>query len=101
MKLLARRRQADAALATLQKRERAWRTNTRVVRAWCMRHRAGLIAGGGVGAGFVTSMLPIAPLMRLISGLAATASVMLEGPFLRLLTAAHREASSAEASTKQ
>lgn len=96
MKLLARRKQAQAALAALERSERAWRLNTRTVRAWCTRHRAGVIVGGGVSAGLVSSMLPIAPLLRLLSALAGTASLMLEGPFLRLLSAAHREASNAE-----
>ncbi|HEV7490344.1 MAG TPA: hypothetical protein VGO25_06030 [Rhodanobacteraceae bacterium] len=96
MKLLDRRKQADAALSTLEHRERAWRTNTRVVRAWFMEHRAGMIVGGGLGAGFATSLLPIAPLLRLVSALAGTVSLMLEGPFLRLLSAAHRETSSAK-----
>jgi hypothetical protein len=43
----------------------------------------------------VTSLLPVAPLLRLVSALAGTVSLMLEGPFLRLLSAAHREAASA------
>jgi hypothetical protein len=99
VRLLDRRKEADAALSTLERRERSWRTNTRVMRAWFMQHRAGVIVGGGFGAGFATSLLPIAPLLRLVSALAGTMSLMLEGPFLRLLSAAHREAASAEPAT--
>ncbi len=95
MKLFERRKEANAALSMLEGRERAWRANTHIVRAWFMRHRAGVIVGVGAGAGFVTSFLPIAPLLRLVSALAGTVSLMLEGPLLRLLSAAHREASSA------
>lgn len=96
MKLLERRKAANAALSTLERRERSWRAHTRVVRGWFVRHRASVIVGVGAGAGFVTSLLPVAPLLRLISALAGAVSLMLEGPFLRLLSAAHREASNAE-----
>jgi len=95
VKLLERRKQANDAMSTLVLREHAWRAHTSVVRGWFARHRAGVIVGVGAGAGFVTSLLPIAPLLRLVSALARTMSLMLEGPFLRLLSAAHREASSA------
>lgn len=96
MNLLERRRAANAALSTLERREQSWRANTRVVRGWFVRHRAGVIVGVGAGAGFVTSLLPVAPLLRLVSALAGAVSLMLEGPFLRLLSAAHREASNAQ-----
>lgn len=96
MKLFERREEANAALSTLEHRGRTWRANTRVMRGWFMRHRAGVIVGVGAGAGFVTAFLPVAPLLRLVSALAGTVSLMLEGPFLRLLSAAHREASNAQ-----
>jgi len=91
VKLIERRAQANAAFVELRRREHTWSASTRVARAWCMRHRAGVIIGGGIATGLATSLLPIAPLMRLLSALAGTASLMLEGPFLRLLTASHRE----------
>jgi hypothetical protein len=93
--LTARRREADAAYAEARTRERVWRAATRDVRAWTRRHRAGVIAGGGFIAGLTTSLLPVAPLLRLASAFAGTVSLMLEGPFLRFLSAAHREASHA------
>lgn len=96
MKLFERREEANVALSTLERRERAWRAHTHIVRGWFRRHRAGVIVGVGAGAGFVTSLLPVAPLLRLVSALAGTVSLMLEGPFLRLLSAAHREASNAQ-----
>lgn len=96
MKLLERRKEANEALSTLERRERSWRAHTQVVRGWFMRHRAGVIVGVGAGAGFVTSLLPVTPLLRLVSALASTVSLMLEGPFLRLLSAAHREASNVQ-----
>jgi len=96
VKLLERRKEANVALSTLEHRERIWRANTRVVRGWFTRHRAGVIVGVGAGAGFVTSLLPVTPLLRLVSALAGAVSLMLEGPFLRLLSAAHREASNTQ-----
>ena len=95
MRLLQRRKEANDAMSTLALREHAWRAHTSVVREWFARHRAGVIVGVGAGAGFVTSLLPVAPLLRLVSALAGTVSLMLEGPFLRLLSAAHREAATA------
>ena len=95
MILLERRREADAALAETRTRERVWRVVTHDTRAWCMRHRAGVIVGGGFFAGLTTSLLPVAPLLRLASAFAGTVSLMLEGPFLRLLSAAHQDASRA------
>jgi len=95
--LLARRKAADAALAEALTRERIWRTVTHDTRAWCARHRAGVIVGGGFFAGLTTSLLPVAPLLRLASAFAGTVSLMLEGPFLRLLSAAHQDASRARA----
>ena len=89
MKLLERRRQAEIAEALLDRRERRWSRRTTLVRAWCRRHRAGLIVGGGFGAGFSASLLPITPLLRLASALAGTASLLLEGPLVRALTS-HR-----------
>ena len=85
MSLQARRRQADTASTELARSARAWSRGTRELRAWFVRHRASAIVGGGVAAGFATSMLPIAPLLRLLSAMAGTVSLMLEGPFLRLL----------------
>ena len=93
MKLLDRRRDADAALADVRMRERVWRAVTHDTRAWCGRHRAGVVVGGGVFAGLSTSLLPVAPLLRLASAFAGTVSLMLEGPFLRMLSAAHQDAS--------
>ncbi len=90
MKLLERRRQVEAARAELDRRELEWSLKTTRVRAWCRRHRAGLIVGGGIGAGFVASLLPITPLLRVASALAGTVSMLFEGPLLRML-AAHRE----------
>ena len=95
MKLIARRAQATAAFVELERRKRAWSQSTRVVRAWCAHHRAGVIVGGGVATGLITTLLPVAPIMRLVSALAGAASLMLEGPLLRLLMAGHRESSSA------
>jgi len=93
--LIARRKAADAALAEARTRVRVWRAVTHDTRAWCVRHRAGVIVGGGFFAGLTTSLLPVAPLLRLASAFAGTVSLMLEGPFLRLLSAAHRDASPA------
>jgi hypothetical protein len=90
--LVTRRREADAALAEAFVRERVWRARTRNLRAWVMRHRAGVIVGGGFTAGLATSLLPITALLRLASAFAGTVSLMLEGPFLRLLSTAHRQA---------
>src|SRR5262249_2693140 len=90
VKLLERRREVEAARAELRRRELEWSIKTTGVRAWCRTHRAGLIVGGGVGAGFVASLLPVTPLLRLASALAGTVSMMFEGPLLRML-AAHRE----------
>lgn len=92
MILTARRRAANAAFVETQTRERVWRAVTHDARAWCARHRAGVIVGGGFAAGLTTSLLPIAPLLRLASAFAGTVSLMLEGPFLRMLSAAHRDA---------
>jgi hypothetical protein len=85
--ITARRREADAASTELARSARAWSRGTRVLRAWFARHRGAAIVGGGAAAGFATSMLPIAPLLRVLSALAGTVSLMLEGPFLRLLAA--------------
>ncbi len=95
MILLDRRRDADAAFLETRAREHVWRAVTRDTRAWCVRHRAGVIVGGGGFAGLATSLMPIAPLLRLASAFAGTVSLMLEGPFLRMLSAAHRDASRA------
>ncbi|HEY6894792.1 MAG TPA: hypothetical protein VI258_11530 [Rhodanobacteraceae bacterium] len=92
MRLIARRRQADAALAEALLRERVWRATTRDVRAWGARHRASVIVGGGFVSGLATSLFPIAALLRLTSAFAGTVSLMLEGPFLRLLAATQRQA---------
>ncbi|HKE48886.1 MAG TPA: hypothetical protein VKB52_12540, partial [Rhodanobacteraceae bacterium] len=77
-RLLARRRAAEAALADVRHRERTWASATRGIRAWAERHRAGVIVGGGFAAGFTTSLLPVAPLLRLASALAGTVSLMVE-----------------------
>ena len=95
MKVIARRKEATAAFVELERRKLAWSQSTRLVRAWCARHRAGVIVGGGVATGLVTTLLPVAPIMRLVSALAGAASLMLEGPLLRLLMAGHRESNSA------
>jgi len=93
VRLVARRKAADAALAETRLRLGVWRLVTHDTRAWCVRHRAGVIVGGGFFAGLTTSLLPVAPLLRLASAFAGTVSLMLEGPFLRLLSATHRDAS--------
>lgn len=85
MKLFERRREVEAARALLARRELEWSIRTTRVRAWCRTHRAGLIVGGGVGAGFFASLLPVTPLLRLASALAGTLSLMVEGPLLRML----------------
>ena len=92
MNVFSRRKEADAALAEAQVRTRVWRAATRDVRAWGSRHRASMIVGGGFATGLATSLLPITALLRLASAFAGTVSLMLEGPFLRMLSAAHREA---------
>jgi len=97
MKLIERRREADEAFAEVRHREHRWAAATRTVRAWSARHRAAVIVGSGFTAGLATSLLPIAAVMRLASAFAGTASLMLEGPFLRLLSAAHQDASRARA----
>ena len=66
MKLFERRKAANEALSTLEHRERTWRANTRVMRGWFTRHRAGVIVGVGAGAGFVTSLLPVTPCRRTV-----------------------------------
>jgi hypothetical protein len=90
VKLIERRAAADAALIEARHREHRWLQGTHTLRTWSKRHRAGLIFGGGLAAGFATPALPIAALLRLASALAGTASLMLEGPFLRMIAAAHR-----------
>jgi hypothetical protein len=95
MKLLERRKQVQVALADVRHRERVWLRSTYGVRQWAARHRAGVIVGSGVAAGLVTSLLPIAPLMRLVSAFAGAASLMLEGPFLRLLAAQRHDPATA------
>jgi hypothetical protein len=97
MNLVTRRREADAAFVETMSRTRIWRAATRDVRAWGARHRASVIVGGGFAAGLATSLLPIAALLRLASAFAGTISLMLEGPFLRLLSAAHRNAAREQA----
>jgi hypothetical protein len=96
--LVARRREADAAFIEARRRERVWFAMTHDARAWCVRHRAGVIVGGGFAAGLTTSLMPIAPLLRLASAFVGTVSLMLEGPFLRLLAASQRDASKREPS---
>jgi len=95
MKLIERRREADEAFAEVRHREHRWAAATRTVRAWSARHRAAVIVGSGFTAGLATSLLPIAAVMRLASAFAGTASLMLEGPFLRLLAAQRRDAPAA------
>ncbi len=98
MKLIERRREADKALADVRHREHVWAAATRSVRAWSARHRAAVIVGSGFSAGLATSLLPIAAVMRLASAFAGAASLMLEGPFLRLLAAQRHDASATRAS---
>jgi hypothetical protein len=90
--LVQRRSAADAAFVAARERGIAWRFGTARVRAWSLRHREALIVGGGFATGFATSRFPIAAVMRLASAFAGTASLMLEGPFLRLLAPQHRPA---------
>jgi hypothetical protein len=96
VRLLERRKQAEAALADVRHRKRVWMRSTRSVRAWSARHRASVIVGSGIAAGLATSLLPIAALMRLLSAFAGAASLMLEGPFLRLLAAQRHDPAPAE-----
>jgi hypothetical protein len=95
--LLERRRAADRAFAAVRHREHVWADATRSVRAWSARHREAVIVGAGFTTGLATSLLPIAALLRLASAFAGTASLMLEGPFLRLLAAQRRDASAVRA----
>lgn len=90
--LLERRRAADLAFAAARHREHVWSAATRSVRAWSKQHRAAVIVGAGFTTGLATSLLPIAALLRLASAFAGTASLMLEGPFLRLLAAQRQDA---------
>ncbi len=94
MRLVERRARADVAFAEVRRRERRWSQRTRVVRAWLAQHRAGAIVGGGFTAGIAASMLPIRALTRVASAFAGTLSLLLEGPFLRLLATRAREAHS-------
>jgi hypothetical protein len=87
VKLIRRRAAADAAYAVFRRDEAEWTRRTRVVRAWSRRHRAGLVVGSGLVAGFATARFPVAPLIRLASAFASSAALMLEGPFLRFLAA--------------
>jgi hypothetical protein len=87
VKLIDRRAVADAAYAGFRRTEAIWLRRTRTVRAWSRRHRAGLVVGSGLVAGFATARLPVAPLIRLASAFASTAALMLERPFLRFIAA--------------
>jgi hypothetical protein len=98
VKLIARRAEATAAFIELERRKGAWSQSTRVVRAWCARHRAGVIVGGGFATGLITTLLPVAPIMRLVSAAAGAASLMLEGPLLRLLMAGNRDSTNVDGS---
>jgi hypothetical protein len=97
VRLVVRRREADAALAEMRLRESVWRAATRDVRAWAVRHRASVIVGSGFVTGLATSLFPIAALLRLTSAFAGTVSLMLEGPFLRLLSTTQRQAAQSRA----
>jgi len=88
LKLIERRREAEAALARVRRSERAWAQRTRVLRAFCARHRAALIVGGGFASGLLTSLLPVRPLLRLGSAFFSTAALMFKGP-LSMLFAEH------------
>jgi hypothetical protein len=85
MKLIERRAIADAAYAGFRRTEATWLMRTRTMRKWSRRHRAGLVVGSGLVAGFAAARAPIAPLIRLASALASTAALMLEGPLVRLI----------------
>jgi hypothetical protein len=87
VKLVERRAEADAAFIEVRRRSHRWSQRTRIVRAWLTEHRAGAIVGGGFTAGIAVSMLPIAALMRVASAFAGALSLLLEGPFLRLIAA--------------
>jgi predicted phage tail protein len=90
--LIRRRRAADRAFADMRQRERVWAAATASVRSWSARHRAAVIVGAGFTTGLATSLLPVAAIMRLVSAFAGTLSLMLEGPFLRLLAAQRQDA---------
>jgi len=80
MKLIDRRRAANAAATELRLREHAWRHRTVALRAWCARHRAALIVGGGLGAGILASLVPVAAFVRLASMASGTASLLFKSP---------------------
>ena len=85
MILIDRRRQADAAAVVLASRERTFMRRTRAFRAYCARHRAALIVGGGFASGVIASWMPIAPFVRLASAFASTVAVMVNGPIAGFL----------------
>jgi hypothetical protein len=87
VKLIERRAIADAAYGGFRRAEITWLRRTRTMRAWSRRHRAGLVVGSGLAAGFAAARLPVGPLLRLAFALASTAALMLEGPLLRLIAA--------------
>jgi len=90
LKLIVRRREAEAALARVRRSEHAWEQRTRVLRAFCARHRAALIVGGGFATGLVTSLLPVRPLLRLGSAFVSTATLMFKGPLSRIFAEQYR-----------
>lgn len=62
--LVRRRRAANDAARAVAGDERSWREATSMLRAWCRRHRAGVIVGGGFVAGMIGARAPWSTLAR-------------------------------------
>ena len=77
MKLVERRLAATMAEARLHAEDAAWRRDTARLRAWCARHRAALLVGGGAVAGVVASAIPLRTLARLGTPYAGTTTLAL------------------------
>lgn len=85
MMLIERRKEADAAAVVLRTRKRTFLQRTRVFRAYCAKHRAGLIVGGGFASGMLMTFVPVAPFVRLASTFASTLTLMVNGPIAGFL----------------
>ena len=80
MRLMARRRRAAAAAIALGAERRRWLADTIALRAWCARREPWLVVGGGLASGAAASLLPLRPVLRLVSMLSSTAMLMLRFP---------------------